>query len=85
MRSLWHPHAVGGMEESVNVTGHDQQTKIKVFARFRPKTAAEVVQDTSSHVTVSLPLHQRLAMIRASHNISSTRKAMQILNTQGMY
>jgi kinesin family protein 5 len=73
-----------------------ERNKIQVFARFKPKPekkatdaddaaqAAEASESTDKdEVEVTLPLHQRLAMIRMSHNLTSNRQALKVLTTEG--
>jgi hypothetical protein len=65
--------------------------KINVYARFRPFKKLEEdtsKDDTSSNernegIEVTLPLHQRLAMIRMSHNLKSNRQALKMLMKEG--
>lgn len=40
-------------------------------------------ESVNESIEVTLPLHQRLAMIKMSHNIKSNRQALKILATEG--
>jgi len=53
---------------------------INVTVRFKPLDA--VVKDAPAK-TVTLPLHQRLALIRLENNLSSNREALNILMREG--
>lgn len=78
----------------LNKVGSNEHTgerfKISVFARFRPlnkesKKGSDAdgnpIED--SEIEVTLPLHQRLAMIRMSRNLKSNKEALKILTTEG--
>ena len=71
-----------------------EKNKIQVYARFKPKknnkensTDADTTtpNDTNEEkeVEVTLPLHQRLAMIKMSHNLTSNRQALRVLTSEG--
>ena len=65
-----------------------EDTKIVVCARFKPKQEDRVGKennDTLNKTTssITLPLHQRLTLIRISQNLKSSREALQILQNQG--
>lgn len=62
--------------------------KINVFAKFRPVSMDELLDscaeaNENEDVQVTLPLHQRLAMIKLSHRTKSNRKALQVLTNEG--
>ncbi len=92
LRNLWSP------AQNVTVSSHQyskesvgERFKISVFARFRPhdKTAAKkaVTEGDADieheEVEVTLPLHQRLAMIKMSRKLKSNRQALKILTSEG--
>ena len=60
--------------------------KINVYARFRPIIDRNTTSITSSNedgseegnVIVSLPLHQRLALIKMSKNITNNKAALKV-------
>lgn len=65
-----------------------ERFKISVYARFRPKRTnyadgSEI--DHSKEKAVTLPLHQRLSMIRMSHRLTSNISALKILAAEGQW
>eukprot|EP01033_Poteriospumella_lacustris_P012067 gene12067-8622_t len=77
---------------------HAKRSKISVYAKFRPskqaiadKKNADSQRDGSDNddprreAGVTLPLHQKLAMIRMSHNIKSNRRALRLLTEEGSW
>lgn len=95
LRTLWVP----AEQESVDHHQYNNESvgerfKISVFARFRPqdkvpakRALADEVEDGHNdgheEIEVTLPLHQRLAMIKMSRNLKSNRQALKILTTEG--
>lgn len=60
---------------------HRTDFNISVSARFKPK---EMSNNRSGTVKkVSLPLHQRLALIKIANNLSSNKDALHVLKDQG--
>jgi len=60
------------------------QFQLTVSARFKPKGGLEHASTTNHYQKkISLPLHQRLALIRMNRNISSQREAFKVLMHQG--
>src|SRR5690606_11786313 len=68
--------------------------KISVYARFRPLGDSNAIKngnatnndtgaDGGHEVEVTLPLYQRLAMIKMSHNLKSNRDALRVLTSEG--
>ena len=55
-------------------------TRISVCVRIKPKKS-DLKQDTNEKV--SLPLHQRLALIKISNNMNSNREALSVLVQNG--
>lgn len=95
LRNIWKPHALtaaaaaadGGSRE-----GSGSRFKISVYARFKPQKsndaeakagAADAAAGEEAAKQVSLPLHQRLAMIRLSRNLKSNRAALKVLTSEG--
>lgn len=78
--------AEGGSRE-----GSGSRFKISVYARFKPQKsddaakagAADGAAGEEQAKQVSLPLHQRLAMIRMSRNLKSNRAALKVLTSEG--
>jgi hypothetical protein len=70
-----------------------ERFKISVYARFRPfieENKKLVFNDVETDETeldnnmeVTLPLHQRLAMIRMSHGLQNNQQALKILASEG--
>jgi hypothetical protein len=67
--------------------GHDKTVhkfQLTVSARFKPKGMDHASTNTNQHQQkISLPLHQRLALIRMNRNITSQREAFKVLMHQG--
>lgn len=63
------------------------QSKIQVYSRFRPfdKFAQGNEERDQDQKVVTLPLHQRLTLIKLSHGLSSNRKALQVLKEEGSW
>jgi hypothetical protein len=59
--------------------------QLTVSARFKPKGMDQAAStNTNQHQQkISLPLHQRLALIRMNRNITSQREAFKVLMHQG--
>ncbi len=77
---------------SYNTHSHvGERFKISVYARFRPLVDAKTAikdkndedDDEGKEVEVTLPLYQRLAMIKMSHNLKSNREALRVLTSEG--
>jgi hypothetical protein len=65
-----------------NSNTEKKRFKVNVYARFRPA----VVDDNdieNEQPSVTLPLHQRLHLIRISRNVNSNREALKILKDEG--
>mmetsp|Transcript_25872 Transcript_25872/g.43132 ORF Transcript_25872/g.43132 Transcript_25872/m.43132 type:complete len:889 (+) Transcript_25872:106-2772(+) len=69
-----------------------ERFKISVFARFRPVEKQPNVgvgneksedDDGEDTIQVTLPLHQRLAMIRMSRRLKNNKQALKVLTTEG--
>lgn len=78
-RNLWKNNADTTTEGGVNVD-HHQQFQLTVSARFKPKG---LDHNRNSMKKISLPLHQRLKLIRMNRNITSQKEAFQVLVQQG--
>jgi hypothetical protein len=95
MRKMWNVPMVDASDFSPELRPSGKKN-ISVYARFspkRPKPAAlktefenkennNVVNEVDE-VEVTLPLHQRLAMIRMSHDLNSNRQALKVLTSEG--
>jgi hypothetical protein len=95
MRKMWNVPMANGIENSQELRATGKKN-ISVYARFspkRPKPAAlktdfenkenDDVENEVEKVEVTLPLHQRLAMIRMSHDLNSNRQALKVLTSEG--
>jgi hypothetical protein len=95
LRNLWTPAEEDQIVLSNSNEGVGERFKISVFARFCPprappakkatdsKASKEVEEQLQEEVEVTLPLYQRLAMIKMSRNLKSTKQALKILTTEG--
>ena len=69
-------------DESVAATTNSR-FKINVFAKFRPLSVEESEENKEDELQITLPLHQRLTMIKLSHKLSSNRQALKVLANEG--
>ena len=95
---MWEEVVVSNERTPLHLQGGDKK-KINVYARFSPKrpeqsqlSTAQVSNDGNNDgyfenqdddVEVTLPLHQRLAMIKLSHNLKSNGQALKVLASEG--
>lgn len=90
LKHLWNPSAQ--MTPSMNPTLRER-FKISVYAKFRPLTEKIAENEGTEHdekktphkSTITLPLHQRLAMIRMSHKVKNNREALKMLAEEGAW
>ena len=64
------------------------RAKIQVYSRFRPfdkSKSAPVKDDTPNQKVITLPLHQRLTLIKLSHGLKSNNQALQVLKEEGSW
>lgn len=93
MRKMWSTVTDCEISPELRAVG---KKNISVYARFcpkRPKPSAlktevenkenENLENQIDEVEVTLPLHQRLAMIRMSHDLISNRQALKVLTSEG--
>ena len=62
-----------------------ERFKIEVFAKFCPilkSDATDLLLNNSANI-VTLPLYQRLSMIKMSHNLMSNKAALRVLAEEG--
>lgn len=85
LRGLWapRPEAEHETERAVRRPG-DDRFKVNVFVRFRPR-GEEDAEDAAQLATVTLPLHQRMALIRMSHGLKTKREVLQVLAKEGSW
>jgi len=96
LRYLWDPSAQQ-LSPQMNAA-LQERSKISVYAKFRPHIAKPETSSTSSSANqeseldkntkptgVTLPLHQRLAMIRLSHKVKNNRTALKVLAEEGAW
>lgn len=74
-------------DDSSRQSGHDpdrksERAKINVYARFRPIDNSQHVEDTKE---ITLPLHQRLALIKMSCKLKSNRAALHVMKEEGTW
>jgi hypothetical protein len=77
----------------VNSLQAGDKNKISVYARFSPKRLQlnDIVDENNENISdngdkdqeVTLPLYQRLAMIKLSHNLKGNRQALKVLASEG--
>lgn len=94
LRYLWSPNEQEILSLTTNKNGVGERFKISVFARFCPPRASAKKQKEDSavegsvnsadeEIEVTLPLYQRLALIRMSRNLKSTKQALKVLASEG--
>ena len=66
-------------EESINCT---ENFTVDVSARFKPKNNTEE-KNSDNDPSLLVPLHQRLALIKISNNVTSNKEALGILKERG--
>jgi hypothetical protein len=71
---------MGQMDESYEKI-LKEHFKINVYARFRPQN--DEIQ--YEHKQITLPLHQRLGLIKLSCNLKSNREALRVLKEEGSW
>lgn len=95
---MWEERIVNNEQLPLYLQGGDKK-KISVYARFSPKRPQQLTLTTSvssdeansngdlenedDDLEVTLPLHQRLAMIKLSHNLKSNGQALKVLASEG--
>jgi hypothetical protein len=57
--------------------------KVNVYVRFKPSSEEDGSSEDLAKVT--LPLHQRMALIRISHGLTSRREVLQVLMKEGSW
>ena len=95
LRSMWDAVQITVGNDTEQSKANDKK-RISVYARFcpvRPKLkaleksdenhAVEDQENDSDSVEITLPLHQRLAMIKMSNRLTSNRQALQVLTSEG--
>ena len=90
-RFLW--DAVPSLEDGQNLAhAHSKKrnkllSRVNVFVRFRPLSQqAMQLEEEASEMDgrqITLPLHQRLAMIKMARGITNNRQALKILAAEG--
>lgn len=72
---------------SDQVTREASRARIQVYSRFRPfdKTLKSSQDDSSLQKEITLPLHQRLTLIKLSHGLTSNNQALQVLKEEGSW
>ncbi|RYH18097.1 hypothetical protein EON65_27620 [archaeon] len=80
LRNLWQS---GETNQLLTVINSEESTKIQVYAKFRPLAAETEDNDENAMAGVTLPLHQRLAIIKMNRKISNNREALKVLTQEG--
>jgi hypothetical protein len=96
LKNMWESTTVEDEENNnrvVNSLQAGDKNKISVYARFSPKRLQlnDIVDENNENVNdngdndqeVTLPLYQRLAMIKLSHNLKGNRQALKVLASEG--
>ena len=89
LRDLWRPKEEEGEREhkgearAATRRPRDDRFKVNVFVRFRPSDSS--VEAAAQLAAVTLPLHQRMALIRMSHGLKSKREVLQVLMKEGSW
>lgn len=90
LRNLWSAgdNNIDDISKSIQSS---ERFKINVYARFKPKSINDNIDESidndnnkeNDEKEITLPLHQRLAMIKMSHNITSNKDALKVLAYEG--
>eukprot|EP00596_Hydrurales_sp_CCMP1899_P005227 CAMPEP_0119050078 /NCGR_PEP_ID=MMETSP1177-20130426/68072_1 /TAXON_ID=2985 /ORGANISM="Ochromonas sp, Strain CCMP1899" /LENGTH=726 /DNA_ID=CAMNT_0007028065 /DNA_START=291 /DNA_END=2471 /DNA_ORIENTATION=- len=94
LKNMWKSRTIEEEESNnciVNSLQAGDKNKISVYARFSPKRLQlnDIVDENNENVNgsndqeVTLPLYQRLAMIKLSHNLKGNRQALKVLASEG--
>jgi hypothetical protein len=82
LRNLW-----TGSTSTTDGNEKGERSKIGVYVKFRPVLAPKEGEESAAAATeeqgITLPLHQKLAMIRMSHRTTSNRQALKLLAQEG--
>jgi hypothetical protein len=83
LRNLWTSKYSDAMIESIvpNQSKQSERFKVNVFSRFRPYD--ENNNSESSGLSITLPLHQRLGLIKLSYGVKTKKHALKILKEEG--
>lgn len=83
LRDLWKVKNESSGELVQSTASRKDHFKVNVFVRFRPSDPdAEMAAKLAS---VTLPLHQRMALIKMSHGLRSKREILQVLMKEGSW
>jgi len=84
LRDIWnggsHIPCIEADLSFVRPPSHSARFKISVFTRFRPQDSQQAMDEGYK---VTLPLHQRLGLIKLSHGLKSRKEALKILKEEG--
>ena len=90
LRNIWQSNYNDNqLHTNHNANGNKKERfKINVYARFCPgkenkKNISEEDHENNNEIEVTLPLYQRLEMIKMSRNIKSNKQALRILAKEG--
>lgn len=96
MKSLWEERPLERQNPSHLTNFHerseDEKSKICVYAKFRPLKISsdsgnlnlkEGSPEDSNEIQVTLPLHQRLSMIKMSRKLKNNQEALKVLTSEG--
>ena len=90
LRNLGSKVDINDHNNNLQTSSTSERFKISVYARFKPqsKISNDETNDTdddkeNDEREVTLPLHQRLAMIKMSHNLNSNKDALKVLAYEG--
>lgn len=78
IRKLWDRKSDEGYDD----TSKAARFKVSVYTRFRPNLDED---RSDSGLDIVLPLHQKLGLIRISHNVQSRKDALRILKEEGAW
>ena len=65
--------------------GQSETFKVNVFVRFKPSVPKLLGAEAAGLAKVTLPLHQRMALIRISHGLRSNKEVLQVLMKEGSW
>jgi len=90
LRKLWSKVDINDDNNDLQTSSTSERFKISVYARFKPisKIFTNETDDTDNdkendEKEITLPLHQRLAMIKMSHKLNSNKDALKVLAYEG--
>lgn len=86
---LWTQASSRTQSDTTSNHNKSNRAKIQVYSRFRPfdksKSPTLKEENPEQHKVITLPLHQRLTLIKLSHGLKTNNQALQVLKEEGSW